>query len=373
MSACGATVITLPALVALVVLFFWTIMTGSRNNANGNGEYRPWWDLDFRPEEVEAAKILVVLVVLIIACGTLFVPINKVGSGVYERFNVGVLAASMFMFGNMLIVTFWYFVNFSGRGQNYNGYNRYGYNPYWAMDEQELLVYHEKVVCYVALALGLAFLVVSAGIYSTSENLPLTVVGGGIQTQAHLIAETQFHALGESWSLLSLCNIVVFLSLFIAALLSLGGEDIERMVEEARLINLITVLLSVGLVSTFMLWRGQSIFNDQRGDGLGVGMMYGGTKYFAALLLLVCICFANLFFDERQRDETLWVATATSLACFFLSLMHFAFSVRARRCQINIYEAHSEQATKLDAQTEMVRELGGDFVRVDEPGRQEVA
>ena len=60
---------------------------------------------------MESAKIIVNLSILIIACGTLFVPINKVASGVYERFNVGVLAASLFMFGNMLFVSFLYLMN----------------------------------------------------------------------------------------------------------------------------------------------------------------------------------------------------------------------------------------------------------------------
>ena len=160
-------------------------------------------------------------------------------------------------------------------------------------------------------------------------------------------------------------------SLFVAAILGLvSGENVERMVEEARLINLITVLLGVGIVSVFMLVYTKSIFNDKRGGGLGVGMLYGGTNYFSALLLLVCICFANLSFDERDREEGLWVSTATSVACLCLSVLHFAFSMCARRYQISIYDANSEQATKLDAQTEMVHGMGGDFVRVDETGGQ---
>ena len=63
---------------------------------------------------MESIKITMHLLVLIVACGTLFSPIKNAASTTheYERFNSGMLAASMFMFGNMLFVSFWYLVNF---------------------------------------------------------------------------------------------------------------------------------------------------------------------------------------------------------------------------------------------------------------------
>lgn len=110
-----ACLVTLPAFITLVVLLCWTATSsifGGDADQNGNGEYRPWWDFDMRPEEMEAIKIVLNLAILTVACGTLFVPINKAGTGMYERFNEGVLAASMFMFGNMLFVSFWYELSF---------------------------------------------------------------------------------------------------------------------------------------------------------------------------------------------------------------------------------------------------------------------
>lgn len=112
MTACLATIVTLPSLVALIVLSFWTMTTNSNQNRNGEGEHRSWYDFDFRREEVENAKILLNLFMLTISCGTLLVPITKVSSGLYARYNVGTLAGSMYMFGNMLVVSFWYLLNF---------------------------------------------------------------------------------------------------------------------------------------------------------------------------------------------------------------------------------------------------------------------
>ena len=61
---------------------------------------------------LEATKIILSLFILAVACGTLFAPIQNIEEeGVHEKFNAGVLVTSMFMFGNMLIVNFMYFVN----------------------------------------------------------------------------------------------------------------------------------------------------------------------------------------------------------------------------------------------------------------------
>ena len=233
------------------------------------------------------------------------------------------------------------------------------------MDERELLAYHQTVVSYVTLALALAFFVLSAGIYGTGEMLPQTLRGTSMhQSQDHVTAAAQFQAMSETWTFLSLCNIVIFVALFFAACILLGGDEAERMVEEARIINLITVLLCLSIVSVFMLIWGNGIFSEKRWGSLGVGMLYGGTKYFAALLLMVFILFANPTFDEREREEGVWVATATSFACLFLSMVYLAFSMRVRRYQVSIYDANSEQDDVLDANTGMVHGTTGDFVRV---------
>ena len=109
-----ACLVTLPAFITLTVLFVWTtIGTFSNNEANNEGEYRPWYDFDFGPEGDGAIKVILNLLILTASCSTLFMPISKAGTGLYDRFNEGALAASLFMFGNMLFVTFWYQMNFS--------------------------------------------------------------------------------------------------------------------------------------------------------------------------------------------------------------------------------------------------------------------
>jgi len=376
MTACGAAVLTVPTFAALVVLLFWVLAAGSGGNQqnNNNGEYRPWWDFDFRPEQMQSIKIDVNLIVLIVACGTLFVPINKAASGVYERFNVGVLASSMYMFGNMLLLSFWYLANLAGRREedqnNRNGYYNNNNNRYY-MDERELLAYNQKVVSFVLLALSVAYFVLAAGIHGTGEMLPQTLRSTSVrQTQAHMLAAAQYEGLSNAWSLLSLCNVVVYVGLFVATLLLfLGGEDVERMVEEARILNLLLVLLCLSVVSVFMLFRGNAIFGEKRWGSLGVGMVYGATKYFSALLLLVTVLFANLGLDDRD-EEGVWVTSATSLASLVLCVLHFAFAMRTRSYQKAIYDANAgvgeDVAVALEAHV-----LGpppGDFVRVDETG-----
>jgi len=379
MTACGAIVLTLPTFVGLLSLFIWVISAGGNNNNNNNnnqnnGEYRPWWDyFDMDDEEMQSVKLIMNLVVLIIACGTLFVPINKAHSGVYERFNVGVLASSMFMFGNMLFVSFWYLANFGRREEedNNNNNNNNGYynnnNRYW-MDEREVVAYNQKIVSWVLLGLGVAYFIVAAGIYGAGEALPQTLHTTNEQTQVHLLAAGRFQALGQTWSVLSLSNIIVFVGLFIATfLLFVGGEDVERMVEEARIVNLFIVLLHMGILTIVMLFKGNEIFSEQRSGSLGVGMAYGGAKYFSGLLFMVCILFGNFSFDEREREEGVWVTTATSIASIILSVLHLMFSMKARSYQTYIYDANAEHDNMeiVEAQNGIVHGATGPFVRVD--------
>ena len=251
----------------------------------------------------------------------------------------------------------------------YNGYDEYYY--YWSMDEQERLSYHQKVTAYVSLALSLLFYVVSACHYSGAKLLPESGHNRSIQqAQAHGKITAQFDILKDIWRFISLTSFVTCVTLFIAACVLSGGEEAERMKEEGRLINLILVLLCMVLIATVLLIWGMDVFTVERGaDSLGVGMMYGSTKYFSALLVMVCVLFANPTLDEREREETIWVATATSLACFFLSLMHLFVSMRTRQYQVAIIDA-SENAMVLSASTRMVHSTSGDFVRVDERGMQ---
>eukprot|EP00578_Thalassiosira_sp_NH16_P028797 CAMPEP_0181089714 /NCGR_PEP_ID=MMETSP1071-20121207/7450_1 /TAXON_ID=35127 /ORGANISM="Thalassiosira sp., Strain NH16" /LENGTH=381 /DNA_ID=CAMNT_0023171681 /DNA_START=87 /DNA_END=1232 /DNA_ORIENTATION=- len=379
-----ACLVTLPAFIVLVVLFCWTVTSNifgdnqaeQNNGGNGEGGYRPWWDMDMRPEEMEGVKMILNLLFLVLACATLFAPIMKSGQGFYQRFNEGVLSASMFMFGNMLLVSFFYTVNFGrreGEEQNQNNQyydNGYGYNPYWTMDEQQLLAYHEKIVSWVCLALGLAFFAVSACIKSGGELIPETLDESTVRRiEDHASVGMLYNRLRETWTLLSLCSIIVSVSLFVAACILFGGEDAQRMIEDGKLINLVIINLWMIIVNVVMMTWGSDVFHFKSSGSLGMGMLYGGTKL---LMLMICILFANLSFDERQREEGMWAASATSVACLLLSLFHLVFAMRARDYQVTLIDENSERVTVLDGNTGMVNNTAGDFVRMDGTGMQMV-
>ena len=386
--------ITIVSFITLLALLIWTSASGifgnddANNGGENNGDYRPWW-ADMRREELEAIKIILNLVFLIIACGSLYFPISKAGSGYYDRFNEGVLAASIFMFGNMLFVSFWYSMNFGERREggeednnnnnNGGGYNNYGYNRYWyyMMDDRERIAYHSSVVGWVSFVLALVCTAVSVHVFGGATSLPEEEGRGRVmrqsQNSAHVIA--QFSLLSEIWTFLSLCTVVVFVALFVAACLMSGGEEAERMREEGKLINLITVLLWMILVTAAMLAWGREVFNTKSLGSLGEGRLYGGAKYFAALLLMVCILFSNPSFDERGREEGVWVATAAAFSCFFLSLMYILFAYRARRYHIDVIDdARAEEASvSAEPKSGMIQSTTGDFVRVEEESGMQMA
>ena len=246
-----------------------------------------------------------------------------------------------------------------GENNNNNG-NNYGEAAYWNLDARELSLYHEKVVAYVCLALALAFFCVSSCTYGWARALPTTRASStleptNVHDHAHIVA--QFDILSEGWTFISLCTIVIFISLSIASCLLLNDEDADRMREKARLINLIIINVWMVIVTIFMMVWGNEVFNIKKWSAsIGMGLLYGGTKYFSSLLLLVCILFANLsLFDDRERQEGVWVATATSLACLFLSLMHLMYSMKVRKYQISVLDLAANE-----------EKIGGDFVRVED-------
>lgn len=263
--------------------------------------------------------------------------------------------------------------NNNNYNNGYNGYNGY-FNDTYYMDERELLAYHQKVVSYVFLALSLAFFTVSACLYSGGQILPETGSSRSIRRiQEHANITFQFDHLSEMWSFLSLCTIVIFVALFVAACTIVGGEDAERMMEEGKVINLVIVLVWMIIVTITMLAWGNEVFSIRSTGSLGVGMLYGGTKYFASLLIMVCLLFANLSLDEGDREEEgSWAASATCITCLILSVFHLFFSLRTRNYQVSVIDSNSsaEQDTVLDPNSGMVHSTTGNFVRMDEPGMQ---
>ena len=251
-------------------------------------------------------------------------------------------------------------VTTQGENNNDNNGNNYGEAAYWNLDARELSLYHEKVVAYVCLALALAFFCVSSCIYGWARALPTTRASStleptNVHDHAHIVA--QFDILSEGWTFISLCTIVIFVALSLASCLLLNDEDADRMREKARLVNLIIINVWMVIVTIFMMVWGNEVFNIKKWSAsIGMGLLYGGTKYFSSLLLLMCILFANLsLFDDRERQEGVWVATATSLACFFLSFMHLMYSMKVRRYQVSVLDLVTNE-----------EKVGGDFVRVED-------
>jgi hypothetical protein len=85
----------------------------------------------------------------------------------------------------------------------------------------------------------------------------------------------------------------------------------------------------------------------------GMGTM--PTKFFAALLFISCVLLTN--------QANMWVATVTSLACFFLSLMQLFVSVRIRPHQVDLNEA-SKDAKVSSAEIKMTLMAPGDSVPI---------
>lgn len=246
-----------------------------------------------------------------------------------------------------------------------NGYiNGYNYNAYQWMDERERVAYFQKVTSYVCLALAVLFYAVAACIHSGSKILPEPGHGSSIQARACSHIKAQFDLLKDMWAFTSIASFVTFAGLFIAACILSGGEEADRMREEGRLVNLILILLCMTLITTLHLVLGSNVFTIEKGsDSLGMGLMYGSTKYFAALLLVVCILTANPTFDQRRREEGIWVNTATACASFILSLLHLIISMRTRQYQVSIIDVSEKNIAILDPNS-------GDFVRVEEGGLQ---
>ena len=206
---------------------------------------------------------------------------------------------------------------------------------------------------YVCLAFALLYFAISTCTYGWARSQPGQLVSSdSINAQNHAQLTVQFDLLSEIWKVLSLSTIVVFVALSIASLLMLGSEDADRMMKDNNLIGRIVVNCWMSVVALFMMFWGNETFVIKRGESLCMGMLYGGTKYYSALLFLICIMFANLSFDEGDRDEKIWVSTATALACLVLSFVHFGFASKAREYQAKVHEATDKD--------------GSDFVRVDE-------
>mmetsp|Transcript_30440 Transcript_30440/g.55239 ORF Transcript_30440/g.55239 Transcript_30440/m.55239 type:complete len:343 (+) Transcript_30440:196-1224(+) len=308
--AIGTVVATVAALIILTVLIVWTAIEDQDDGGI-------------------ALKIVLNLLVLVIACGILFVPMKKglhPPNGLYDTFNLGVLAASTFLFGNMLFVSVLSLVNL-------------GYG-----EEENDTASRQKVVSFVSLVLALVFSALSVCIYYEGKRLP-ACPDQDSNGEKHVQVKSAAHMeiLSQMWTILSSCTLISFSGIFIIACVLSGiGEDAERMREDG-IINLIIVLLWMIVVTTGIMILGRKILNEKKLGSLGVGMLSGGTMYFAMLLFMVFLLYANLTSEEREEEVGFGPQSATLFACLFLSMLYLAFSLGAYRYQKSIIGAISAE------------------------------
>ena len=242
------------------------------------------------------------------------------------------------------------------------------------MDGEELLVYERKVISSCTIILGCVYIALSAYLYKVGRKLVETGTpqSSGIANNN----DAQLHQgrsaghmdfLSDLWTLLSSATIVIFVMLFLATcVLSAGDEEGERMREEGAIYNLIMVLVCMIMLSSGVFFIGRKTLGGKKLDGtLGVGLLSGTTMYYSLLLFMVFLMYVNPTFEERRREDGAGSATATAAACFFLSLLHLAFSLGMYKYQSSIIGTMKG----VDAITDDVRNDGSsetDFQRMED-------
>lgn len=331
--------------------FFWIAASNVfATEAADDGDNR-WWDIDLTKEEEAALKIVLCLLVLVIACGTLVRPLLKVwhpSKGSFGRFELGVLAASLFMFANMCFISFWYTINYSQdeddenrrlKNNDKNDYDdAYYYNQQQQqqqMNDEELLIYHQKVVCTTSFFLGLILALLSVLIYAEGKKLPDTrCTDTDIEAQIKSVARMEL--ILDLWKLLSISTLTIFSALCVTAwVVSVGGEA-ERIREEGEVFNLVSVLMWMLCLTVGIMFMGKKILKQKLDGVLGVGMLSGGSMYYALMLFMVFILYANAAFRDDRKDGGMGPAQATSFSALGLALVYLAFSLMTYKYQSSI-------------------------------------
>lgn len=321
--AIASIVTAISTVIILVVLIVWTAVSSGIISLEANDD------------DDGALKTLLNLLVLVIACGALFVPMKRgwrPSEGPHDRFNLGVLAAYAFLVGNMFFVSFWYLVNLTF-GEEDDG------NTY------------QKVTCYVSLCLAFAFCILSALIFNEGKKLPETDHRNSNSSRSNseskavqVTSAAHLEMMSQIWNLLSSSTVAIVAMLFIVACVMTRGEDAQRIREEGG-INLIIILLWMIVVATGMSMLGRKTLGENKLGSFGAGLLSGSTMYFSLLLFLVFILYSNLTAEERREEDGVWIARAISFAFFFLSLLHLSFSLGTYKYQKSIIEVNLEKDT----------------------------
>ena len=369
--------------------FFWVAASSVfATEAADDGDNR-WWDIDLTKEEEAALKIVLCLLVLVIACGTLAKTLLKVwhpSKGSFGRFELGVLAASLFMFANMCFISFWYTINYRQdeddennrrlKNDDKNDYDdQYYYNQQQQqqqnqqMNDEELLIYHQKVVCTTSFFLGLILSLLSVLIYAEGKKLPDTRCTD-TDKEAQIKSVARMELILDLWKLLSISTLTIFSALCVTAwVVSVGGEA-ERIREEGEVFNLVSVLMWMLCLTVGIMLMGKKILKQKLDGVLGVGMLSGGSMYYALMLFMVFILYANAAFRDDRKDEGMGPAQATSFSSLGLALVYLAFSLMTYKYQssimIAIFYDGDDQVGVSDSVESLSQDEVGEFRRMQD-------
>ena len=303
----------------LSLSFFWVAASEVFGMEAKDDENNLWWDIDLTREEEAAMKIVLDLLVLVIICGTLFNPLMKVWHWnpekcSFDRYNLGVLAASLFIFGNMCMLSFWFTVNY---GQDDDENERRLKDE----DEDELLLYHQKVICTLSFFLALIMLSLGVFIYVEGRKLPQETMQASDTSDAkQMKSGARTELIIDVWKALSSISFIIMAIQFIYTCAIVGRDEGDRAREEG-LHNLISVLAWLMVITVGTIIVGWKILGKKKLDGvLGVGLLQGGLLYYSLVLLMVFFLYANPSFEGRREERP------STTFCFLLFVGYFAFS-----------------------------------------------
>lgn len=318
-------------LITLCTLFYYNIANFfAGDNDENRGRWRNEdgeWDPDFKQEEREAFKIVLCLLILIVGCVSLIIPAIFVWhptKGCISKVPVGTLSAILFMFGQMLFISYWYLSDFERVEEEGNRYlknnnddnNKNDQNQnydYQEMSEEERLAYYQKVTRNFMIVMALLYLITSVYVYEWGKKgLPSTVASLTPEKTGHIgmFRDVWRFASYLSIGIMSIQTLRVFIWLF--------GERGERMREEGLIYNTFMVVLwSLMLTGITFFASYKAMVKKEWTDAVGVGALGGcymglGLTFFMVFLLY---CFASL--DDKMEQE-MPISVSISACAFFL-------------------------------------------------------
>jgi len=331
-------------LITLCTLFYFNIANFFAGDNDGDrGRWRDAegnWDPDFRQEEREALKIVLCLIILIVGCVSLIIPVIFVWhptKGSISKVPVGTLAAILFMFGQMLFISYWYLMDFerqaeeganrrylkenndnnnkNNNNQNQNiqdeSYQNVNYN-YQEMSEEERLAYYQKVTRNILIVVALLHLVTSVYLYEWGRKLPSSAASLTPEKIGHIgvFMDVWKFASYVSLGIMSLQALRIFIWFF--------GERGERMREEGLIYNTCMVVMwTVMLTGITFYFGSKAMVKKEWTDPVGVGVLGGcymglGLTFFMVFLLY---CFASL---DDEMEQEMPISVSISACAFFL-------------------------------------------------------